>query len=191
MAHYTGHVSVPYSTYDIFRDAVNGNWYDWDGFYGAQCWDGVQLLYGQVGQILYTGPNSRASECWTVASSRIRNGSGHFSIVEGKTNIKKGDVIVFNRNTGWTHSAGHIGFANEDYNGTNTISLLSQNYENPSAVNGSPFSIDDVDLTPFLGIFRFDEWQGTPPTPPTPTEEKRKKEFPWPVAWSHWDNFKI
>ena len=48
MARYYGHVSVPYSTYDIFRNAVNGNWYDWDGFYGAQCWDGVQLLYGQV-----------------------------------------------------------------------------------------------------------------------------------------------
>ena len=185
MAQYDGHVSVPYSTYDIFRNYVNGNGFNWDGSYGDQCWDGVQLLYGQVGQILYTGPNQRASECWTVESSRLLNGSGHFSIVTGVTNIKKGDVIVFDRNTGWTHSAGHIGFADEDYNGTNYINLLSQNYRNPSAVAGSPFSIDNVDLTPFLGIFRFDLWQVSPEP-----EKTKKRKFPWPVAWNHWDNFK-
>lgn len=185
MARYYGHVTVPYATYPIFRSAVDTNWYDWDGAYGAQCWDGVQLLYGQVGQILYTGPNQRASECWTVLESRERNGSGHFTIVEGVQNIKKGDVIVFNRNTGWTHSAGHIGFANEDYNGTNYISLLSQNYENPSATDGSPFSIDTVDLTPFLGIFRFNEWNEPEPEP----EEKKKRKFPWVIAWHHWKGY--
>lgn len=185
MAQFDGPTSVPYDTYDNFRDHVNGNGYDWDYSSGDQCWDGVQLLYGQVGQTLYTGPNHRASECWTVEASRNLNGSGHFTIVEGVTNIKKGDVIVFNRNTDWTHSAGHIGFANEDYNGTNYISLLSQNYRNPSAVAGSPFSIDTVSLTPFLGIFRFDLWQ----IPPEP-EKTKKRKFPWPVAWNHWDNFK-
>lgn len=186
MAEYHGHVSVPYDTYDNFRNYVNGNWFDWDGYYGAQCWDGVQLLYGQVGQTLYTGPNQRASECWTVEASRLLNGSGHFTIVNGVSNIKKGDVIVFNRNTGWTHSAGHIGFANEDYNGTNNISLLSQNYRNASATYGSAFSIDTVSLTPFLGIFRFDLWQTAPIIGPT----KKKREFPWPVAWNNWENFK-
>lgn len=175
MAQYDGHVSVPYSTYDIFRNYVNGNGFNWDGEYGDQCWDGVQLLYGQVGQILYTGINNRASECWTNTTSRALNGSGEFYIVNGKENIKKGDVIVFDRNTDWTHSAGHIGFADEDYNGTNYINLLSQNYRNASATYGSPFSIDNVSLTPFLGIFRFTPWQQ--PVPPTPTEEK--KGFPW------------
>lgn len=188
MAEYHGHVSVPYSSYSVFRTAVIGNWYDWDGAYGAQCWDGVQLLYGQVGQTLYTGPNQRASECWTVESSRIRNGSGHFYIVNGVQNIRRGDVIVFNRNTGWTHSAGHIGYADEDYNGTNYLKLLSQNYENASSTYGSAFTVDNVSLTPFLGIFRFADWQGTPPTP---TGETKKKGFPWAVAWNHWDNFKI
>lgn len=187
MAQYNGHVSVPYDTYDNFRNYVNGNGFDWDGAYGDQCWDGVQLLYGQVGQTLATGPNSRASECWTVLASRIHNGSGHFYIVDGVTEIKRGDVIVFDRNTGWTHSAGHIGFADEDYNGTNYLNILSQNYRNPSAVYGSPFSIDNVSLTPFLGIFRFDLWQTEP------EEEviiKKKEKFPWPVAWGFWNNFK-
>ena len=183
MAQFDGPTSVPYDTYDNFRDHVNGNGYDWDYSSGDQCWDGVQLLYGQVGQVLYTGPNNRASECWTVVTSRELNGSGHFYIVEGVTNIKKGDVIVFNRNTDWTHSAGHIGFADEDYRGSK-INLLSQNYRNPSSVYGSPFSIDEVSLTPFLGIFRFDLWQQ-----PEPEIKKRKQAFPWPVAWNNWSGF--
>ena len=39
--------NVPHATYDEFRDAVNGGFYDLDGLYGAQCWDGVELLYTQ------------------------------------------------------------------------------------------------------------------------------------------------
>lgn len=186
MANYSGHVSVPYSSYTVFKNAVDGNWYDWDGENGAQCWDGVQLLYGQVGQVLYTGPNHRASECWTVETSRLLNGSGHFYIVNGVQNIRKGDVIVFNRYVSWTHSAGHIGFANEDYNGTNYISLLSQNYERPSATYGSAFSVDTVELTPFLGIFRFDVWQEPEPEP---EETKKKHKFPFVIAWNHWKGY--
>ena len=186
MAQFHGHVTVPYSSYTVFKNAVLGNWYDWDGYYGAQCWDGVQLLYGQVNQTLYTGPNQRVSECWTVPNSRIRNGSGHFYIVSGVQNIKKGDVIVFNRNTDWSHSAGHIGFADEDYNGTNYLRILSQNYENPSATYGSAFTLDTVTLTPFLGIFRFDEWQGPEPEP---EEKKKKRKFPWVIAWNHWSGY--
>lgn len=28
------------------------------------------------------------------------------------------------------------------------------------------------------------------PTPPTPTDEGKKRKFPFPVAWHHWQNFK-
>ena len=184
---------VPHATYDEFRNAVNGNGYDLDGLYGYQCWDGVDLLYEQsdVGQYLYTGITfgglGYAKECWTYTQARALNGSGHFEIVYDKAQIKKGDIIVFNTYTGWYGTAGHIGFADEDYNGTDTISLLSQNFgtgSNPTT--GKPFNIMNAYLgSAFLGVFRYIPWNQ-----PTPQEEKKKKKFPWPVAWANWPGFK-
>ena len=189
-------VYVPHATYDEFRDAVNGHGYDMDGLYGYQCWDGVDLLYEQsdIGQYLYTGITfgglGYAKECWTYSQARALNGSGHFSSFEGAENIKKGDILVFNTYSGWYGTAGHIGFANEDYNGTNYISLLSQNFGSGSnPVTGKPFNIMNAYLgTAFLGGFRYDAWEQ--PVPPTPTEEKKRK-FPWAVAWHNWPGFEI
>lgn len=39
MAEYTGPVKVDVSSYEAFREATLGNWYDVDGVYGAQCVD--------------------------------------------------------------------------------------------------------------------------------------------------------
>lgn len=186
---------VAHATYDEFRNAVNGGWYDLDGLYGAQCWDGVDLLYQQndVGQYLYTAQNvgqgdGTAKSCWINETCRQRNGSGHFSIVNNKTQIKKGDAIVFNTYSGWYGSAGHIGFADEDYNGTEYINILSQNFgagSNP--VTGKAFNIERAYLgTAFLGAFRYDAWHQ--PVPPTPTAETKKKKFPYPVALKYWWN---
>lgn len=183
---------VPHSTYDEFRNAVNHRGYDLDGFAGFQCWDGVDLIYQQsdVGQYLYTARNvgqgeGTAKSCWLNETARGLNGSGHFSIITDKTKIKKGDIIVFNTYQGWYGSAGHIGFANEDYNGTEYIDILSQNYgagSNPDT--GKPFNIARALLgSAFLGVFRYDAWNQ--PTPPTPTQDK-KKHFPYPVAWKYW-----
>lgn len=184
--------SVPHSTYDEFRNAVNGVGFDLDNFAGFQCWDGVDLLYQQsdVGQYLYTAHNvgqgeGTAKSCWLNDTARGLNGSGHFSIITDKTQIKKGDIIVFNTYEGWYGSAGHIGFADEDYNGTEYINILSQNFgagSNPTT--GKPFNIARALLgSAFLGVFRYDGWQE--PVPPTPTE-KKKKHFPYPIAWHHW-----
>ena len=185
---------VPHSTYDEFRNAVNGRGYDLDGFAGYQCWDGVDLIYQQsdVGQYLYTARNvgqgeGTAKSCWLNDTARGLNGSGHFSIITDKTKIKKGDIIVFNTYQGWYGSAGHIGFADEDYNGTEYINILSQNFgagSNPDT--GKPFNIAQALLgSAFLGVFRYDGWQQ--PVPPTPTVTK-KKHFPYPVAWRYWWN---
>ena len=186
--------SVPHSSYDEFRNAVNGRGFDLDGMFGYQCWDGVDLLYQQsdVGQYLYTANNvgqgeGTAKSCWLNDTARGLNGSGHFSIITDKTKIKKGDIIVFNTYQGWYGSAGHIGFADEDYNGTEYINILSQNFgagSNPDT--GKPFNIAQALLgSAFLGVFRYDGWQQ--PVPPTPTQEK-KKHFPYPVAWKYWWN---
>ena len=194
--------SVPHATYTQFRNAVNGNAYDLDGWYGAQCWDGVDLLYQQsdVGQYLYTqryfNPNlaGTVKSCWQYNAARQKNGSGHFRALSGAVNIKKGDILVFNSYTGWYGSTGHIGFADENYNGTDYIKLLSQNFgtgSNPRT--GKAFNIKNAYLgLAFLGIFRYIPWESgpTPPTP-TPTQKTSKKdEFPWPVAWHNWPNFK-
>ena len=183
--------SVPHSTYDKFRNAVNGRGFDLDGYFGYQCWDGVDLLYQQsdVGQYLYTAHNvgqgeGTAKSCWLNDTARGLNGSGHFSIITDKTQIKKGDIIVFNTYQGWYGSAGHIGFADEDYNGTEYINILSQNFgagSNPDT--GKPFNIAQALLgSAFLGVFRYDGWQETPPTP----TETKKKHFPYPIAWKYW-----
>lgn len=179
--------NVPHATYDEFKAAVNGHAYDMDGLYGAQCWDGVELLYTQndIGQHLITG-NGVAKGCWQNANARAINGSGHFSQVINKGDIKKGDIIVFNTYTGWYGSTGHIAFADEDYNGTTMIRILGQNQgpgSNPQT--GTPFNVRSSYLgNAFLGAFRYDRWQNQPT--PTPTTEWKDEDFPWPIAWEHW-----
>lgn len=180
--------NVAHATYDQFRAAVNGHWYDLDGYYGAQCWDGVQLLYTQpdIGQNFLTG-NGLAKGCWLNTYARNVNGSGHFRPITSKNLLKKGDIIVFNTYPGWYGNTGHVGFANEDYNGTNYISLLSQNFgsgSNPQT--GKAFNIMNAYLgEAFLGAFRYDAWETPPPTP-TPTTDWKEEDFPWPVAWEEW-----
>lgn len=184
--------SVPHSSYQEFRDAVIGRGFDLDGLHGYQCWDGVDLLYQQsdVGQYLYTAYNidptlnGYAKTCWSYEPAKNRNGSGHFTKIYDKTEIKRGDILVFDTLNGWYGTAGHICFADEDYNGTNTIAGLGQNQGSGSNPNtGTPFNINNQNLSAFLGAFRYDGWQQ--PVPPTPTTTK-KKHFPYPVAWNHW-----
>lgn len=184
---------VAHGSYDAFRDAVNGRWFDVDGMYGAQCWDGVDLLYQQpdVGQYLTTANTGRVKDCWLNGTARATNGSGHFTTISGKENIKKGDIIVFNTYSSWYGRTGHIGFANEDYNGTEYISLLSQNFGSGSnPYTGKAFNIMNAYLgSAFLGIFRYDAWDNPTPPGPTPTTETKKKHFPWAVAWANWPGF--
>lgn len=194
--------SVPHATYDQFRNAVLGRGYDVDGWWGYQCWDGVDLLYQQsdVGQYLYTARNinpslpSGVKTCWQNVTARQRNGSGHFQAIGGAVNIRRGDILVFNSYPGEYGSTGHIAFADENYNGSDYINCLGQNQgrgANPRT--GKPFNINRcyVGLA-FLGIFRYKPWKNGSPTPPTPTPTQKttKKKFPWAIAWANWDGFK-
>lgn len=182
MAQVNGYVSVPHNSYEVWKLNTLGNGYNVDFSYGNQCWDLCSLCYYQYGDTLYTGPQARAKECWTV--SKNRNQQPPFYAVEGKENIKKGDIIVLDGTS--SHPTGHICFADEDYNGTNSLRTFGQT---PSlhGINGNA-SVDVLDISLFLGIFRNSDWY-TPPTPPAPTEEKKRK-FPWAIAWNHWDGFK-
>lgn len=180
--------NVAHDSYQAFRNATLGHAYDMDGYPASQpyqCWDFVDLLYEQddVGQYLSTDNTGNVKDCWLRTAARSRNGSGHFVAVSGVTNIKRGDIIVFNTESGWYGSTGHIGFADEDYKNSAYINILSQNFYGKHYA-----AVDSAYLgRAFLGIFRYIPWSETPPTPPSPERKKRKKKFPWVIAWAHWD----
>lgn len=183
MAHYTGYIEVPHSSFNEWRSATINNGYNVDYAFGEQCWDYVALLYWQYGRTLYTKVGGGgAQDCWLV--SRDANSQPPFESLTGKQNIKRGDILVFGGNFG----IGHISFADEDFNGDhpNYISSLGQNQQGNGS--GWPVTVVDYPLANFLGIFRNTKWTSSP-TPPTPTKDKVKKtKFPWPVALNHWYN---
>lgn len=153
--------NIPHGSYSEFRSAVLGNGYDVDGYYGYQCYDGCAVLWQQYGMTLSTGGTGMAYGIWTVESARIMNAGNQFDLVYDKTQILQGDVVVLNANQ-WS-SAGHCAFADEDYNGTDNLYLLGQNQENPSAQYGHVFTINNVNISSFLGVFRNKEWSTRPP----------------------------
>lgn len=184
MAQYDGYVTIPHSSYDVWRQATLNNGYNADFFYNNQCWDYPAELYFQYGRRLITRPqgNGTAADCWNV--SRAANSRSPFISIEGVENIKRGDIIVWNSNQYST--TGHIAFADEDYRGTNFLNCVGQNQGQGTL---GPVNITELSLNNFLGIFRNTDWSAAPPPPP-PAEETSKRKFPWPIAWAHWDNFK-
>lgn len=181
MAQYNGYVDIPHTSYDDFRAATLGNGYDVDGSWGNQCWDFCAELWHQYGLYLRTKPsgNGGAADCWL--QSKDYNAQFPFIAVDGKENIKRGDVIVWNRSS--ISSTGHIAIADEDYNGTNDIWAIGQT---PSLHGQSgPVSRDRLGLNAFLGIFRNLNWQSEPPTPHT---KREKSGFPFVIAKHYWWN---
>lgn len=180
MAQYYGGVSIPHATYDEFRNATMGNGYDYDMFYGNQCWDYCQELWFQYGMFLNLGPQGYAYEAWTVA--RAQNLGQQFEEITSLADVKRGDCIVWS--AAFAQPTGHISFADEDYDGSGYIWSVGQNQENPSATVGHPVTRDRFYIAPyFLGAFRNKEWKETPPPPPP---VKKKEKFPWPIAWKYW-----
>lgn len=160
MAHYVGFVSIPHGSYQEWRDATLGNGYDLDGWWGEQCWDFAAICYAQYGLTLQTGDGTAAG-CWLLRKSA--NAVDPFEAVEGVQNIKRGDILVFGREP--SNYAGHICFADEDYNGSGRLNCLGQNQKGYGS--GSPASVDNLNLASFVGIFRNKQWAGIEPQPET------------------------
>ena len=175
-----GYAIIPQSvTYNEWRSYLLTHGVDVDYHYQNQCYDSCALLWYQYGLRLETG-NGFAYGCWELM--RNQNARPPFEMVWGKENIKRGDVIVFDRHGSWY--TGHIGYADEDYNGTNTIKCLGQN-QGQGISWETPSNVVDQSLTWFLGAFRNTNWTHTP-TPPSPTTGERtryiaKRKFPWAV----------
>lgn len=183
MAFYTGYQELPVDSYDSFKNSVIGNGYDADGYYGDQCWDLTAELWYSVGFSTgypQTGPNQYASECWTVskAANCVYNGVTYFNTIENLSDIKRGDVVVFDGNSSFP--AGHIGLADTDYDGSGTLLILGQNQGDqgtPTPIvnpaGGTTANVTRLPTLNFLGAFRYKEWET-----PTPSL-KKSSNFPW------------
>ena len=174
-----GYSDIPHATYSMWKLNTLGHEYDLDGAYGCQCWDYASLFWRNVGfpaGYPQTGPNLSAYECWTV--SRTQNAGNVFDLIYDKTQILTGDIIVMNGTT--ANPSGHITFADENYNGTNTIWCVGQNQGGtPSPSGGTAVTRNQLGLGDFLGVFRYKAWHTTPPTLVTTTHRSTK--FPWAI----------
>lgn len=172
---------VPITSYDAFRNAIMGNGYDVDGLYGYQCVDLAKLLAGNAGRprpYWLSQPDGYAYEGWTNVSSRNYNAGDLFTLVYNKADVRRGDLVVLNNTS--TNPYGHIAFADSDWNAlTNSAYLVGQNQENPSPTVGHITTRTKVNVSTFLGAFRFIAWQQ--PTPTVLEKQVSRRKFPWAV----------
>lgn len=168
MATYYGYVTIPINTYLLWRTATNNNAYDVDGYpieQPFQCWDLTAEFWYNAGFPTGFPTLAGTGSAYGAWDDRVQNAGNKFDLIYDKTQIKRGDVIVFDQYVG--NPYGHIGFADEDYNGSDTISILSQN-------NGAYYTnIAPYSLAHFRGAFRFKAWHQ-----PTPYARKRTH-FKW------------
>ena len=179
MAQYTGLVTVDISSFTAFRNEVLGNGYDVDGLYGNQCVDMPKLLAGNAGRSApywLSLPDGYAREGWTEISNREYNASDYFTLVYNKADVKRGDLVILNATS--SNPYGHIAFATHDWNADTTEAvLLGQNQVLPNPDYGHPNTETMVNVTSFLGGFRFTAWQ----TSGTITSKPVTKKFPWAI----------
>lgn len=166
MAQQNGYAIIPHGTYDELRTYLLDTGVDVDQLHGNQCWDSCAILWYQYGLTLLTG-NGYAYGCWT--EERSHNAQPPFIAIENLSDVKRGDVVVFNQNG--VYNTGHIGYADEDYPGGNHINILGQNQGQGSS-HGTPSNIVNFSTTNFLGAFRNVDWY-------IPPEIKKKRKFPW------------
>ena len=174
--HY-GPTTVNITSYDTFKAEVNGNGWDVDGLYGAQCVDAFMLLNYNLGYpspYAWSGSNN-AKGMWTDPTSRARNASDKYDLIYNLSDVKRGDMIIVDI---WTD--GHNAFADEDYNGQTYLNCLGQNqYGDSFPTGGACFNVYPISVSNFLGAFRLKQWQ---PTPPTPADFTRKSRLPLILA---------
>ena len=181
MSYNTGYVTIPHSTYNEWRDATNGNGYNYDNTWGCQCYDlAVEFWWNigfPVGYPIIT--NSSAYTMWNNREANASyNGTVYFDLIYNKEDIKRGDIIVFAGTS--SNPYGHVGFADVDYSAwtpdpsqPNEFPILSENNGGtPDPQGGAYTNVHGYDITLFLGVFRYKEWETTPPTPPTTAQGK-------------------
>lgn len=178
---------VNHDTYLDFKNATIGQGWDMDSYGGCQCWDGVDLIYYQYGQMLSTANTGSVYNCWLNDSARAINGSGEFEIVSDINNIKQGDIVVLRATQDVPD--GHIAFADEDYNGGSALNLYGTNQYPYTSPDGGQFVVTTFSNFSglFLGGFRNKNW--STPTPVYKWGKKKKSSYPYVIAKNYWGQF--
>lgn len=151
--------SGTYATMDAWLAAYPvGTYVDTDGWWGAQCWDYANAFWrSQVNRILQTGSHHSASDTWR--QSREVNAGTEFGTFSNKTLIKRGDWIVISSSV---DAVGHIALAAEDYGTGSDPSRLKCYGQNqggtPVPQGGAAINLVDLDITNFIGAFRYAGW---------------------------------
>ena len=172
-----GYVTLPVGSYNEFKTAVNGRAFDVDYQFSCQCYDLALLLWYNFGfpQGYPVSSSLGANGIW---SRRLENvgfgGTLIFDLVNNKTDIRKGDVICYRESSGAEY--GHIGLADENYNGTDNINILSQNNGGEPVEGGggtTAVNVANYSLEYFQGAFRVRSWQAVT------RQVIKKKKFPF------------
>lgn len=173
MAKYTGYITLPTTSYSAWKTATNGNGFDVDSSYGCQCWDLAAEFWYNVGFSQGYPTLAGTGSAYGAWDDRVQNAGDKFDLIYNKTEIQVGDIIVYNYFIG--NPYGHIGFADENYNGTDNINILSENNGGaPDPEGGAYTNVANYSLAYFRGAFRYKAWHTNPPTPTT-----TKSHFPW------------
>lgn len=160
---------------DILARAASGLGYDFDGYFGYQCWDLGANWYALCGSSFLTansftgagGSDSYVKTCWTYPQAFAHNSADPFMAITNINDIKRGDMIIWGSTIA---ISGHNAFADEDYNnGKSTILALGQNQVNPSFEVGHIPTLTELSKTGILGAFRFKGWTNGPGPDPQPS----------------------
>lgn len=177
MANYSGLVTVDISSFDAFTNEILGNAYDVDFLCGFQCVDLPKLLAGNAGRSApywKSGTRGYARDGWLDIDSRNYNIGTLFTPVYNKRDVRVGDIVILDATS--TNPYGHVAFATTDWNdNTRNVVLLGQNQVNPSAEVGHPTTMTSVNVSTFLGGFRFKDWNQIEPT----NTKYRRGHFKW------------
>ena len=185
-------VEVNISSYENFKNVTMGNGYDIDSSEGFQCGDYGALLWGNIGRYGHSGvpynypylSTANTGYAYGIWLARTENAGSEFDLIYNLSDVKKGDMIILDRGRFTGDVSGHNAFADEDYNGSNTMWLVGQNQENPSATLGHVVTRDQMSVAKFLGAFRFKQWSN--PTPPH--YATRQNKFPFYLYAERWRN---
>lgn len=185
MDYYHGYVTIPHDTYNQWRNAVNGNFYDADNVYNYQCMDLVMEFWWNVGfpQAYPHTSTGNADGVWSKRFENVAyNGTEYFDLITRVEDIKHGDIICYS-----SSPYGHIGFADINYSAWTPdpdhpyeFPILSQNNGGtPDPSGTSAVNVAGYDIRLFQGAFRYKPWNVTPPTPPRPFSGRNRPNFPW------------
>ena len=171
MSYNTGYVTLPVTSYLAWKNATNGNGYNYDNTYGCQCYDLVVEFWWNVG-FPQGYPIISSSSAYTMWNNREQNkaynGVVYFDLIYNLNDVKQGDVLVYAGTS--SNPYGHTGFADEDYatwHANNPSSyefpILSQNNGGtPDSQGGAYTNVHGYDTRLFLGAFRLKSWHATP-----------------------------